>query len=150
MNRIAKQLSDYNWITECIEKSNKEIEICNDTIAAARELSGIDYSSESIGDPNAISDMTFQAVIRIEKIKESLKKWNERLENLYTKQHQIYEWLDLLNDIERDIIRNRYIKNMNWERIETSMNYSQSYCRKISTKAIIKLETYETNKKEQK
>lgn len=94
--------------------------------------------------------MTFQAVIRIEKIKESLKKWNDRLTKLYSMEHQIYEWLDVLTDSERDIVRHRYIKNMNWIRIESSLNYSQSYCRKICAKAISKLEEYEKNKNEQK
>jgi hypothetical protein len=135
---IIKELEDYNWYNRCIEEANKEIEVCKDTITAARELSGIDYSRDSSG-CNTISDSVANAVQRIVEINESLDFWNKRLKDLYFKKHRIVGWLDLLTPDERIVIEHKNIKNYKWYMVANVLSYSERQCRRIGNEALSKI-----------
>lgn len=140
---IIKLLGDYNYIQRNIEEANKQIEICQDTIEAARELSGIDYSKEAVGGTNIISDMTYNAVRRVEEVSKELEYWNNRLENMYSKIHQVNSWMDILEPEERMIIEFKNIKNMKWYMVSSALSYSERQCKRIGSKGLEKIRCHE-------
>ncbi len=136
---VIKLLGDYNWIVRSIEEANKEIEICKDTIDAARQLSAIDYSEEAVGGTSVMSDATYNAFQRVEEVSKSLEYWNKRLSELYSKRQLILSWLDMLDHEERMIIEFKNIKNMKWYMVASAMNYSERQCKRIGRKALEKI-----------
>ncbi len=71
---IIRLLKEYSRAESEILEAHKHIKSLKEEIDATRELSAIDYSKEQIGSSDVITDMTYNAVVRIEKLTNSLKK----------------------------------------------------------------------------
>ncbi len=141
MTEVEKQLRDYNWIKRNIEEARQQIEIIDDTIEALRELSAVEYSD--MPKAKVIASVVESKAERIELELINLQSWNNRLEKYYKQEQEILDWLDYLQDNQREIVTLRAIKKMKWYMISRVANYNQDHARRLYHQAINSLQRYQ-------
>ena len=65
------------------------------------------------------------------------------LSNLCEQQLAIEKKIEVLEPLERDLIRCRYFNGLKWEEVQKEVGYAQRQTRRIHDRAIEKLETLE-------
>lgn len=65
--------------------------------------------------------------------------YTKKLEELVTAQLEIEEAITVLDPVERELVRMRYIDGLSWYKIQTRINYSEKQTHRIHARALIKL-----------
>lgn len=131
---IEYKLYNYNMFKIGIENLKKEIEYLESD--EVRSLNAITYDEERTGKTNKISNVIESTMLSIsEKI--LFKEMNiKRLEN---KIQAIDRALEVLTDIEREVIKLRYIEGKQWYIVAYNVNYNERWCKELRKRAIDKL-----------
>lgn len=77
------------------------------------------------------------------KLTELREKYTMMLSNLCEQQLAIEKKIEVLEPLERDLIRCRYFNGLKWEEVQKEVGYAQRQTRRIHDRAIEKLETLE-------
>lgn len=65
--------------------------------------------------------------------------YTKKLEELVTAQLEIERAITVLDPVERELVRMRYIDGLSWYKIQTRINYSEKQTHRIHARALIKL-----------
>lgn len=74
------------------------------------------------------------------KFEELEKKYNELLQDLLNKQHEVETLIESLDPLERDLIRYRYVDGLSWAEIQTKLDLSRRTSYRIHAKALENLQ----------
>lgn len=105
------------WIADC----EKELQEIQDKINVNYDVGIAEISDMPHG--TGISDKTYNAAAKIEKLKETFAEQvdylNNRIQRYYIDKRNIERILDNLKPLHRDLIEKRYFKNLSWCEIMT-------------------------------
>lgn len=130
--KIENLLYNYKMLEISITNMEQEIEYLNQEDG----LSGISYDSISTSPTNLCKSSTEGiALSNMEKV-----HW---LEHNILRATRDIEKLDMalegLEEVEKQIVKDYYINNKQWWQVASVAMYSESWCKKLRTKAIRKL-----------
>lgn len=135
MNRyeeVEELLKNYNMMKIHIENVEDEIEFVKNDIT----LNGIDYGGISVSPTNVIKSVVENKSLSIMDKVEGLEKEIKLNKMLINK---LDRSLNTLEEIEREIVINKYIKSLQWWQVSCKVGFGERYCRTIRTNAIKKM-----------
>lgn len=132
MDKAIKLLEDYRIKEAKIEDLEQEIIFIKDN----RDIKGINYDGVSTSPTNEINSIVENAVISsMEKV--------DYLEHLIKKEmvdiNRIVRALEKLDEVERQIVADRYIDGKQWHVVARKSNYSERHCKRLGKQALLKI-----------
>lgn len=106
------------------------------------QIKEMDYNSlqgagfEYIEDTGYKKSTVENTVIRIDKKRNDLKN---RIKELECKLERIDRSIEVLNEIEREIVKGWYFEGRQWWQIAHKVKYSERHCRRIKANAVNKI-----------
>lgn len=126
VKEIEKWLTHYKVIKAGIENLKEEYKLVED---CGR---GIDTSQES-------TSKTYKFNSEVENTAIKLCLMKKRIKHMENKINKIDKALEALSELEREIIKERYIENKYYYQFTYKLYKSESHCKKIRKKAIEKM-----------
>ena len=126
-------LHNYNMLKISIENAKLEIEeVKNKDIV----IKGISYdgikSSPTFEIKSQTEDITIKNIEYIDLL-------TKRIEITQNKLSRLDNAIDSLNEIEKQIIKMRYIEGLQWYQIAYKMRYTERWCKQLRTQAVTKM-----------
>ena len=142
---IEKLLRDYPFISEDIDRLQKEIE---DWQSKKNTMYGIKTAAPTGLPPSGeIQDPTYQAAVEIiDKYQKEIDRLFDRIKTLFDNQMTVNTLLMQLNRNEKHVIEARYFHRppVTWRRIAKELHYHRVTCNKIRTRALKKMAKFKT------
>jgi len=129
---IEKLLYEYNSLKTFIKNAQQQIENIQKDVDG---VSGVSYNKVSSKTNNTTSIVENEVLKREKKIS-ILQKRIQKTQGLLDR---LDRSIEVLNDIEKRIIKLRYMKNLQWYEVSWNVKYSERWCKELKSKAIEKI-----------
>ncbi len=139
MKQFIKDLIEYPYIAEEIDRLRKELEV----IASSKYETSITtkYSHTSGFGSGNVSDKTGEAVMKIIELYDTrAESIGKKIEKLLIKETKINGWLDELDYFEKTAIKLRFFENKSWKEIAVLMGQSVRNCQRFKDSALEKIQ----------
>lgn len=128
-----KLLYNYNMLKASIKNMKQEInELENDVVGP----SSISYETEKTGKTYKTNRPTEETAIKNITYIDLLEK---RIEMTQSKIERIDRSIEALNEVEKQVVRLRYIDSIQWFQIAYKLKYTERWCKHLRTQAIKKI-----------
>lgn len=140
MKQFIKDLQEYPYIAEEIERLKKELDIIvsdkYDTSTTAK------YSLTAGFSGGGVSDKTAEAVLKIVEIYDTkAQSIANKIEKLNYRETRVTDFLDKLDILERSVIKLKYFQNKRWKEIADLTGQSIRNCQRFKDSAFNKIES---------
>lgn len=128
--KTERLLENYSALKGYIEMRQKELEEIEYGGISAIEL------GEKTAPTNKINDPVFEEVVSIDRYRKEMKKEIEKKEKIIKK---IDFALGKLDNLQRAVIKLRYLEGKQWWQVGTEVHYSERWCKHLRSEAINKM-----------
>lgn len=134
MTQFQKEQQVIEWLRQ-YEAYKCSIQNLNELIEdIAEEGMGIDYSKEQLSPTHAFSSIVENKVIKLDKLK--VQSGIKAMNNVV---HSVSEALNSLNDVEKAVVINRYVKGLYYYQFCYKIGASERTAKRIRKSAINKM-----------
>lgn len=130
--KVEKLLSNYKMYKISIENLEIEIEYLKEEDGSK----GIGYDNINTSPTNKTSDIVADTVLSVS---EKIHYLEKRIEGNKRKIESIDKAMEGLEDIENQVLVEKYINSKQWWQVASTVRFSESWCKQIRKRAIDKL-----------
>ena len=129
---IEKLLYEYNSLKTFIKNAQQQIENIQKDVDGVSGVSYNKVSSKTNNTPSIVENEVLKREKKISILQKRIQKTQGLLDRLDRS-------IEVLNDIEKRIIKLRYMKNLQWYEVSWNVKYSERWCKELKSKAIEKI-----------